>query len=477
MSSTVTGHKVSRFVRQGKTAERVAVTAMDAAVAQGAQALLEATWRATSQLAVSMPPHDWSQTDSRDYYDAYRFCGDYNGTTKAQHVFTGASCYTLTVMDDARTGAACNIEKISGTAHGDRWLAGGAHVSVYPSASPVPPAWDDVLDAEATAAIMAVTPSNTGADSTANWTVTLASPIDATTVSYLHVVVRLADYAVHRGAWVEGSAILDHATLAVTYSRAVAADARSVVLAYGGSGTGSLFLPHVIHTSAYSPKVMNRTTVTGQARYATWLHGWLSGSVAPMTTVVPSGADTLWPAGFVSVGDPVTGGRCSGLATSVTGHMTPERPPAFTGLAFATTLTPPANVVLRLTVWGLTLPLSGTDFDGVDNTLATPQQLSDATAAARSLWSGNAASMTVSVRSTSDAGLVGTAAARLLATLRVSAAIAGGTVLPINWPNPPEMFGVLFCLSPEDVTADLALTAAGSSAASVWSPGNVTLSW
>lgn len=477
MSSTVTGHKVSRFVRQGKTGERVSVTAMDAAVSQGYQALLAATWRAVSGLDTSMPPHDWSQTDARDYYDAYRFCGDYDAVTRAQHIFAGSACYTLKVMADARTGAACNIEAISGTAHGDRWLAGGAIVSVYPSTSPVPPAWDDVLDAEATGAIMAVTPSNTGADSTVDWTVTLASPADATTVSYVHVIVRLADYAVHRGAWVEGSATIDHATLSVTYSRAVAADARSVTLAYGGSGTATASIPHVIHCSVNNIPVNHASTVTGLARYATWLHGWMSAIEGHSSVTCPIGAETLSPVGFISSGDPVWGGQCAGVATSVTGHMTQVRPDAFSGVSFVNGITPPSGVVVRLTVWGVTLPVASSGFIAGDGSFWGPTLLSVSTAANRALWLGSSQQLSLSLETYGAIERTGTVSARMLATVRVESALAGGTVLPIHWPTPPEMFGVLFCLSPEDVTADLGLTAPGSHASVAWSPGNVTLSW
>lgn len=225
MSATLSTHRIKRFVLHGRTPYRVSVTAMPSATEQGYAALVGADWRQVEGLETSLPPHDWTQTATKDQYDAYKFCGDYSTAERAQHAFMGAVAYRVAVPADAKAGAACDIEGVSATVYGCRWLADGAIMAVIPSISATPPTWAEILaETEKTAALMAVTPANDGTDSTATASVTLASAVDATTVGYVWVCLRLADYSTHRGAWIEGGAMLDAASLEVTYSRAVTAD-------------------------------------------------------------------------------------------------------------------------------------------------------------------------------------------------------------------------------------------------------------
>lgn len=228
MSATLSTHRIKRFVLQGRTPYRVSVTAMPSATAQGYAAMIGEDWRQVEGLETSLPPHSFLQTGTADKYDAYKFCGDYDADERAQHAYMGAVAYRVAVPADAKTGAACKIEGISATAYGCRWLADGAIVAVIPSISATPPTWAEILAAaDKTAALMAVTPANDGTDSTATAAVSirpLDSGVDATTVAYVWVCLRLADYSTHRGAWIEGGAMLDAASMQVTYSRAVTAD-------------------------------------------------------------------------------------------------------------------------------------------------------------------------------------------------------------------------------------------------------------
>ena len=214
-------HSFIRIVKQGRTDSPVSCLTNDAAVTQGYSALVAAPWKETSDLAATLPRHNWAQTGHEDNYDAYAFCGDYaNGS---QHVYMGAVDYCVEIPIDARVGAACTITGLTITAYGDRYLASGAILCAIPSSSSLPPTWDEVLaSTNKTAASMAVIPSNTGTDSTATLTITFASPPTATT--FLHLILRIVDYEVHRGAWIEGGAMLDGNSLSIEYSRTVLAD-------------------------------------------------------------------------------------------------------------------------------------------------------------------------------------------------------------------------------------------------------------
>jgi hypothetical protein len=220
MSSTITQPNYTRYIRQGRTLNPVAVTAMPACTAQAYLALVEADWMRTDTLSPSMPRHNWAQSGLSNNFDASKYCGDY--ADGSQHGYATAICYTLRLPPDALTGAACDLEAVTATLYGDRWLADGAILAAIPSSSATPPTWAEALVATAaTVPLMAVTPSNTGTDSTEEVTLEFTS---LTAPAYLHLVLRLADYSTHRGAWIEGSALLDPTSLALTFSREVAAD-------------------------------------------------------------------------------------------------------------------------------------------------------------------------------------------------------------------------------------------------------------
>jgi hypothetical protein len=69
-----------------------------------------------------------------------------------------------------------------------------------------------------------VVPANDGTDTSATVTFNWSSA-PKTSLAYLHIVLRLTDYLTHRGAWIEGGAMIDGANIAVTFNRAVAPDA------------------------------------------------------------------------------------------------------------------------------------------------------------------------------------------------------------------------------------------------------------
>jgi len=220
---TISKHIIRRQILQARTASPVAVTATSAAAELAYAGLQAASWRPAAAGNANLPAHNWAQSGLSDFYDACKYCGDFDAETMRQHAYACAADYVIKVPDDAQTGDPCDLVSLAVRAHGDRWLAGGAVVAAIPSATATPPAWADVL-AAATASepVMAVVPSNTGADSLAD--VTLTFPASTATTAYIHLVIRLADYTTVRGAWIEGSAMFAESSISVAYSRNVVAD-------------------------------------------------------------------------------------------------------------------------------------------------------------------------------------------------------------------------------------------------------------
>lgn len=223
MSTTLKIKHFVRYVRQGRTAAPVATTATAACALQAYEALVEAPWTRVTEKDAGLPRHHWAQSGFSPRWDAAKYCGDFNEDEMRQHAYACAADYVIKVPDDAITGDPCGLMSLSGRAFGDRWLADGAIVAAIPSASAIPPAWDDVLAATtATPAIMAVTPSNNGLDSQAD--VSLEFPASTPAPAYIHLIIRLANYESFRGAWIEGSAMLAGSSITVTFSRDVVAD-------------------------------------------------------------------------------------------------------------------------------------------------------------------------------------------------------------------------------------------------------------
>lgn len=229
MSATVSPQHIVRHVLQGQTPAPVAVTAVSASRAVAYQAMAAAAWRATETLDPTFPPHAWNQSGFSDRYDAAKFGGDY--ADYAQHAYACAVCYSIRIPEDALSGAACDLESVSVTARGDRWLKSGAILAAIPSASPSPPEWADVLAAttESAAVLAVASPGNQASDTEAD--IQLELPASTAAPKWLHLVLRLADYLDGRtlsdgrdNAWIEGSAMLLPDTLSIEFSRAVAED-------------------------------------------------------------------------------------------------------------------------------------------------------------------------------------------------------------------------------------------------------------
>jgi hypothetical protein len=193
---------------------------MAACTQQAYHAMLADSWTRVEERESGMPRHNWAQTGFSNRWDAAKYCGDY--ADGFQHGYATAVCYTIRMPADALAGTAANIVSLAIPVYGDRWLADGCDIGVTLSASATPPAWDAPAD-DAVTGQLAVTPSNTGTDTSAtvvfDWS---AAP--KTALAYLHITLRLTDYLTHRGAWIEGSAMINGAGIAVTFDRDVEPD-------------------------------------------------------------------------------------------------------------------------------------------------------------------------------------------------------------------------------------------------------------
>lgn len=192
-----------------------------------------AEWRRSAD-AADIPAHDYVAA-SPVAGDAYRQTWGYDAAARTERSATGAVCYSVRIPSDALTGEACSVVSVAAALVGDRWLDGGAIVSAILSSTETPPPFLDFLAASATTEAMLVpTPAEKPDGAPANWrnlradaTGTLALDVGAASDAWLHICLRVADYLFVYGSWHDGGAMLDPSTIAVTFSRDVAADAPS----------------------------------------------------------------------------------------------------------------------------------------------------------------------------------------------------------------------------------------------------------
>jgi hypothetical protein len=232
MATTLKIQRFIRSVRQGRTAAPVSCTAMSSCTQQAYDALLAASWAQVDEKEAGLPRHNWAQTGFSNRWDAAKYCGDY--ADGYQHGYATAVCYTLRMPADALAGTVAKIASVAIPVRGDRWLADGCDIAITLSASATPPVWG-AAPGDSVTGQLAVVPSNTGTDSsetiTFDWT---AAPV--TSLAYLHITLRLTDYLTHRGAWIEGGAMIDGANIAVTFDRDVAPDSDAGCPLVGVSG-------------------------------------------------------------------------------------------------------------------------------------------------------------------------------------------------------------------------------------------------
>ena len=190
--------------------------------------LLAAPWT-ESEDAPSVPVHDYDRALPAG--DAFKAVFGYDGKARTEQGSAGAVCYSYKVPADALTGEACNVSRVSVRVIGDRYLDQGAVLRVYVSPSATPPPVSAFLSLAVSSDPICATCGQTDAsgetlapNKRTGDAVDVSLDLDAPAGAYVHVGLFLADYIGHRGAWIEGGAMLSPATLAVAFSRTVADD-------------------------------------------------------------------------------------------------------------------------------------------------------------------------------------------------------------------------------------------------------------
>lgn len=224
-------------------------TLTGASDAQGADGIGYAVAQAYSRMVASgwtradgdpfTPVHDYVYPEPQRG-DAFRQTWGYDAAARTERAAAGAVCYSVRIPASADHA----LPSVAASVVGDRYVdsictgaAGetptGVILCAIASASATPPAWADILAATASSGALC-TPAdldkapNNRAGVTASATL---SPASVSGAEWIHIVLRMGDYAEHRGAWVEGGAMLDLDSLALTWSGEVAPDGgTSVVL-------------------------------------------------------------------------------------------------------------------------------------------------------------------------------------------------------------------------------------------------------
>lgn len=238
------------YTRNSKrgVSDLMSITAISAAMSQAESLMINSNWIPVSNLIADLPLHSFTQSGFQDGFDAATFCGDY--ASARQRAYACAICYTIKIPNEALAGSIAEITSITASLYGDRWASAGAIIAAIPSAFATPPAWSAVLSATATspdpvtekddadptwqAPLRKITRSNdqfnvSGEPNDHACTVTI--PIAVAATPYLHIILRMGDYATHAGAWIEGGVMLDGTSLAVTFDRAVTLDDPSDAIA------------------------------------------------------------------------------------------------------------------------------------------------------------------------------------------------------------------------------------------------------
>ena len=411
MATTLKIQRFIRSVRQGRTPEPVSCTAMSACTQQAYDALEAAAWSRVPEKGSGLPRHNWAQTGFSNRWDASKYCGDY--ADGFQHGYATAVCYTIRMPADALAGTVANIVSLAIPVYGDRWLADGCDIGVTLSASATPPAWDAPPD-DAVTGQLAVVPSNTGTDTSAivtfDWS---AAP--KTTLAYLHITLRLTNYLTHRGAWIEGSAMIDGAGIAVTFDRDVAPDTRvefedDVYRVASGQFAYAPWDPFTMHSSVKFRPVSATEFGSEDIRFykevlanmnVPTFRNWISiGSVRSNV----NGSDYPISVGVSRNQFRKEGATADTVLTSLVGSVfgrSSEVPEGYSvnAISLGTILPdPPAGMTIRLAFYGAnayrgncaaSLP-DETDFS---RTLISPSRIAPSSAMNPAFWKGSATEM------------------------------------------------------------------------------------
>jgi hypothetical protein len=183
-------------------------------------ALLSSTWT-SNPAAPSFPVHEYDRPAPSG--DAFAAVWGYSAELRSQRAACGAVAYTFALP----SASGQTVDALFATVTGDRYLALGVDVFVSLSASADPPDLSSVASSTPAATLCATASQAPTPPNNRHGVVASLSLSDlGSAAAYLHIVLipHLADgdpASLVRGAWIEGGAMLDPATISATFSGSV----------------------------------------------------------------------------------------------------------------------------------------------------------------------------------------------------------------------------------------------------------------
>ena len=254
--------KVARRTRSGTSAPQGA-DGLSAALAEALAAMDAAAWEASASGPFT-PVHDYAPA-TPPAGDCYRATWGYNAAARTERAALGMVVYSFAIPASASGSLpSCVVFDVCG----DRYVAAnygagdtppptGVSAAILATGSATPPA-PSAFDAATGTAVAtglcipedrAKAPNNRAG---VTESVTLV-PAAASGATHIHILLRMEDYSEHRGAWIEGGAMLVAASFAATWdSDGVTGDGPDTVAllepAEGGGSPVMLSPPRLFRT-------------------------------------------------------------------------------------------------------------------------------------------------------------------------------------------------------------------------------------
>lgn len=223
----------------------MANTVWRATLADAVERLKVAPWVAAAPgVAVEMPLSDPTASFVSDAYDTFKSSGDAAPASGRQAAYVGMAAYRFALPADAFEGTEANVVSLAIQAYADKFNWRGLLVTAYLSDDETPSTdWDALRTGELATPLTPVEGLSRGIlydDAPATKLATnktapveLAYDTAAAPKAYLYVIVQHSDWlACKYEYWIEGAGMLVGASAAVTFDRAVPADAPDTTWAY-----------------------------------------------------------------------------------------------------------------------------------------------------------------------------------------------------------------------------------------------------
>ncbi|MBQ9727629.1 MAG: hypothetical protein IJV65_09020 [Kiritimatiellae bacterium] len=236
MATTFSNLSATRRVVVGTSSTGQGLDGVSELTRTAYESMLAQSWTVSTD-APAIPVHDYDRALPSG--DAWKACYGYDASARTERGACGAVVYSFAIPADALTGEPCNITALSLRVIGDRYLDAGVDVHAVLSASAEPPAVAALVARTPDATVCATGDQEEAPNQRHGVTATVELAPAAAATAYIHIALLLHDYLTTRGAWIEGGAMLADGSVAVTFSRDVAADSISAVLDAGKKGTGT----------------------------------------------------------------------------------------------------------------------------------------------------------------------------------------------------------------------------------------------